>query len=527
MAGELNAFAKALARKPLLVSRSRFTECQRLLKHDKHSLANATELIMFDPGLCLMVLRHSNKIRSRSGQPLEITSISSAVNLLGENAMRNLIGGVTVLEDKIEDERILSDYYQLLDRSYHAARFSNSWSEIRKEVIPEVVGVAAVLRDIGEIALCAHHHSLFYKIRKLADERQVSLSYASNEVLGFSLNQLSAQLAKHWFLPEEVRDGMVPARCDRYRAQGVMLASECARLAEYGWYHRDIVNCEAVIADYLNTSVDQVCRVLHQTTVAIARRQILHRPSILAAQLVQQPYEVRECFAQRVRSSATISRKTLQKSAQVSSKKMRSAKVYAQCIQQIKTRVASDGASVNELVKNMLYGLSKGVNMPRVAFAMSDAGGASMSVKMAQGIDAALAKSLVFPCIDNTLFSLLMKSPRNIWINPRNIAKYLPLIPDEFSQQVLTGDFICSSIFRGDRPLGLVYCDRAGSDMPIDDGAFQSARALVSFTCKAIASVDIKRRAARKIARAGKKITGEIPANSDFEPVAIEMQSPK
>ncbi len=197
MASDLHVFAKALAKKPFLVGYKRLAKCQQLLKYSKRSLVNASELIMSDPGLCTAVLRNINRIRSQSENPLEITSIISAVNLLGENSMHSLIGSVPVLERKIKDKNILSDYYQLIDRSFHAAQFSKNWAITKNDPVPDEIGIAALLREIGEIALCTHHHNLFRQIRDCASEQHVSLSYASVEVLGFSLSQLSAQLAKY------------------------------------------------------------------------------------------------------------------------------------------------------------------------------------------------------------------------------------------------------------------------------------------------------------------------------------------
>jgi hypothetical protein len=525
MANDLHVFAEALAQKPFLVSANRFANCQRLLRYNKRSLIGASELIMSDPGLCTVVLRKVNRVRSRSKNPLEITSIISAVNLLGENAMLSLISNISLLEHKITDKNILSDYYQLIDRSFHAAQYSKNWAEIRNDPVPDEVGIAALLREIGEIALCTYHHDLFRQIRDRASEQHVSLSYASIEVLGFSLSQLSTLLAKFWYLPKVVRDGMDPTRSDRNRALGVMLASECTRLAEFGWYHRDMISCELVIADYLNTSFDQVCRDLHQTTILISRQRTLLKPSKFAALLAQHPYEVRECAAQVSGPSVAADGNASQDNPRVNPNKVRSAKIYTQCIQQIK-QAASGGAGVSELVKIMVRGLHKGANMHRVAFAMFDASGENLRIKVAKGFDARLAKAIVFPCADYTLFSALLQSPKSIWINAGNLKKVTPMIPDDFSQQVLTGDFVCTSLFRGDRALGLVYCDCVGGDLPIDNRACQQVKSLVLFTGRAITLAEDKRVSATKMPEPEPKSisVGRVTNKAPTDPTGVEDQ---
>ncbi len=510
MKNDLDIFARKLADKPLPVAENRFATCQRLLKYNKRSLAAAADLIMLDPALSMLVLRRVNRIRSKSENPLEISSVISAINLMGENAVSNLIGHVSVLEHKITDEKTVSDYYQLLDRSLHAAEFSNNWAKLRNDPVPEEPRVAALLRDIGELALCVHHHDIFEKIRLCASEKHISQSSASIQVLGFSLLQLSEQLAQHWFLADIIIDAMNPQRYHFYRAQGVMLASECVRLAEFGWHHRDMAECQALIADYLNISPDRVCRELYQTTLTIARQSLLHAPPVFAAQLVQEAYEVRECADKHNAKRNAVAESDVADTANPSTEaaietnreedlqKIQRSKIYAQGIEKIKARAISGESNATELINTMIDGLHKGVNMQRVAFAMFDAGRENLSVKMSKGVDAALAKKVRFSCVGNTLFTSLMKKPGSVWINAENFIKFRPLIPDGFFHSMCSEDFICTSLFCGNRPLGLVYSDCVGGEVSIDEQAYKETKSLVFFTGKAISQVSNTQLAAKK-----------------------------
>lgn len=494
---KLKRFAKDLADKPLPVSVTRFKQCQRVLKGSKRSLAGVSQLIALDPGLCMLVLRYVNRIRSRSTNPVEINSVVSAINLIGENVLSTLIAKAPVLQQKIAGDQAVRDYCALVDRSIHAAQFSKRWARIRNDGAPGELEVAALLRDVGELMLCAHDYEVFTTIRRLARERRISLSRASTSVLGFSALELSQQLARHWFLPDVVRDGMNSERWELYRPQGVMLASECARLAESGWYHDDMVACEELVATYLNISFERVYGDLHNVTLAIARKGLLHSPSVFAAQLVEQIEQNEDesptAVSTENKGEAAESR-SRQQDSDAEREKAKRAKIFALCAKQLKQQTASNKANIADLIKIMTQGMFTGLNLQRVVFAAYSEADNALVVKLARGIDLSAAGQFKFPCQGNTLFSSLLKSQKSVLVNHDNIEKLRPLIPDAFSVSLGSDSFVCASLFAGSRPLGVVYADCAGGDVQIDEQTYQGFKSLSAFTGKAIALISAKSR---------------------------------
>ncbi|MEM7293569.1 MAG: HDOD domain-containing protein [Pseudomonadota bacterium] len=193
MTTDLSTFSDALSKNPLLVPESRFSDCQRALKNQKLSLSQASRLIESDPALATTVLGHVNRARANS-DALEICSIVSAINLLGEGAARTLLGKVSVLEHKIREKPIVDDCLRLIDRMLHASIYCKHWAELRGDGAPSEAKLSALLKDIGELAVCTYHNDVFREIRAVASTSQVSSSFAAQKVLGFSYADLGREL---------------------------------------------------------------------------------------------------------------------------------------------------------------------------------------------------------------------------------------------------------------------------------------------------------------------------------------------
>ncbi|MEM7210119.1 MAG: HDOD domain-containing protein [Pseudomonadota bacterium] len=514
MAKDLKSFAKEIAEKPIFVPERAFKTCQLAIKNSRKSLSVASDIITQDPGLCMWVLRHVNRSRSKNSDRLEITSVMSALNLLGDQAAKQLIGRVDVLEHKITDRAVASVYSNLLDRMLHVSTFAERWAQLRGDQSASELRIAGLLRNIGELAVCAHHHEDYLAISKKAATPNTSLTSAAREVLGFSFDELSVELTQLWHLPELVADSNRCERLDVYRPQGVMLAAECTRLAEYGWFHSDMNICQEMIADYLNLDGVRTARLLHKTVLAIAQSNTLHAPSRFAAALVQISGDSRMRATRLVQPERAPSINRARQREHDTAVKLQRAKIFAKTVQVLKASTSNPNTSATDIVRCLLTGLHKGVGFSRVMFAMLDTGGDSMSVKLARGVDFDTARAMVLPCKDHTLFSSLMKSPKSMWINQNTFVKFQPLIPDAFCLQAGTQDFLCGSLFCGQRPIGLVYADQVGGDTPIDDRSFQHAKSLIQFAAKSLTIVENERRAARK----SKKKVVPATASSNAKP---------
>ena len=478
-----------LSEKPLYSSRRVLLKCLKALRSSKNNLAAVSPLILRDPGLTVRVLKNVNRVRRQSGKiRMEISSMRSAIHLLGENALKRVLVSAPVIEDKLGDKETIDAYYGLVDRAVSAAFLAKKWACLRNDTSPEEIEIATLLRDMGEMALCTHYFSDYRRVKAMAEKKHTSFSLLSKKLLGFCPMELSIQLARHWLMPEAVRDVCDSEKWHLHRLQCVALASECMHLAEFGWYHQDMLACQTITADYLNTDLGSFCSGLHQDALHLTRSNWLHNPTSLGANLVNMPMESRkyqEKIAQ-IKAKQHLQQVRLARKKQVQDKEERQRKeVLTNSISQIK-KMAGEGGPTIEFLKTMMDGLNRGVGLDRVAFAKYDKADTTAQIVIAQGMERSDSQALVFDCSKDNLFGSLMKSPSSIWINEDNFDEFSSLIPEQVCELIRSKSFICTSLFCGKHPLGLVYSDTGNSKKQLVSGAYSHAKSLVMLTGKAI-----------------------------------------
>ena len=497
---DLQKFADQLAKRTLPVTHTRSRQFKKIIKGGVRSLSVLSQLVSLDPGLSTRILRHVNYIKSKINEseaihinPIEINSVLSAINLMGEDKLISLISALPVLEEKIEDQRIVEDYKRLLDRCIHASHFAGYWARLRGDSVPGEIEIASLLRDIGEMAVCIYAHDAYREIDQRSKENTISRARISADVLGFSFMDLSMELSRRWWLPDIVRDGIDNSRWQLLRTECIMLASECARLIDYGWYHHNVSICEELVSSYLNIDYARVCRDLHLITLSIERKGVLHQRSSYAHRLVEPAIESSE-WDQRPPIYTTDQDKTAIRphAAPKPPDRSKNMPVFALTVKKIRQCVGSNTIETGALIKLMTNGIVKGLGCQRVILSLYDDKKNQLVVKKSHGIALVKAKVIDFSCEKNTLFYSLMQSQKFLLINKKNFLKMRAFLPHDFYQQTGEETFICASLFMGEAPLGLIYADRLATDDHDTAQLYKDFKMLVGYTCKALVPCDKK-----------------------------------
>ena len=198
--------------------------CTRLLASSQLALADVATRIADDPGLILAVLRRVNQ--GRGEHRARITSIDSAVNLLGQAQLETLIETVPVLEETCAGDD-LPRALRLYERQRLAAHFAVHWAQLREDKSPSECRVAAICSGFAEILLCVYHSEQYRRAAALAG---VCSEAAATQTFGVGYAQVGRELAATWALPELIGDALTPSRHQFYRPLGLMLANELARV---------------------------------------------------------------------------------------------------------------------------------------------------------------------------------------------------------------------------------------------------------------------------------------------------------
>jgi putative nucleotidyltransferase with HDIG domain len=152
------------------------------------------------------------------GFPQRISSISSAIILLGFNVIKSLIISASIFE-VMEDQDV-----ELWEHSLGCAVACSVMATRLGISDPEEVSTAGLIHDIGKVAIKMELAGVYQVLRDTVEERQVSLYFAENELLGLNHSEVGGWLAKKWNLPGKLVE---PIAChhDPRKAKTEQLAS--------------------------------------------------------------------------------------------------------------------------------------------------------------------------------------------------------------------------------------------------------------------------------------------------------------
>lgn len=150
------------------------------------------------------------------GFPQRISSISSAIILLGFNVVKSLIISASIFE-VMEDQDV-----ELWQHSLGCAVACNVIATRLGIKDPEEVSTAGLIHDIGKVAIKMELPEEYQMINRLMRERGMSMRQAEMEVLGLDHAEAGGWLAKGWNLPKKLIE---PVTChhDPRKAQGDQL----------------------------------------------------------------------------------------------------------------------------------------------------------------------------------------------------------------------------------------------------------------------------------------------------------------
>lgn len=129
------------------------------------------------------------------GFPQRISSLSSAIILLGFNVIKSLIISASIFEF-MEDQDV-----ELWEHSLGCAVVCNVLAKRLGVNDPEEVSTAGLIHDIGKVAIKMELPEEYQKIQQMVTERQVSMYTAEQEVLGVTHAEVGGWMAKSWNLP--------------------------------------------------------------------------------------------------------------------------------------------------------------------------------------------------------------------------------------------------------------------------------------------------------------------------------------
>ncbi|MDJ0808050.1 MAG: HDOD domain-containing protein [Gammaproteobacteria bacterium] len=472
MTESINSWVARLSSEPLPIMRRTLTRVKDLLQASSTSHRSLREVIEFDPGFTLHIFR---LLRGLANQPKEpVNKLSNALPLLGMQPIEQAVHTLPALEDRLKGppRRNLYDCYS---RAAHASIYTTELSRRLGFRDQDALASAAILQDIGEMALWNAAPEVMQQIHRLmlkGDGRED----AALQVLGFSLDILNQQLGKRWQLPELVQASHEIHNSFQPQPLTVMLACAVARDSTQSWTSNETLVHLELLAEFLEISLEQAQAQLHQTS-AVAARKLHGLPLPLPA--FRLAYAI-ETSSRRIKQAAKTDAKAEPRPAPSVKKIERTAQPATPPKTAVASKPAPSSNPLHESLTRTVDAMQAQHGLQNVMFAMLSSDKSKLTARFVSGDQAQTRlKGFQVNLQQPSLFSLLMKKPQAIWLNAGNLEKYQRMIPQALLQRLNADGFLVMSIFIKNKPVGLFYADnRSVTPGPLTGEQYTNFKAL-------------------------------------------------
>lgn len=456
--GAVDDWVNAITEDELPLFAQSLSEISTVASQARSSAGDLAQVISLDVSMSVRLLKIANS-PMLNPQNRTIDSVRAAVVLMGFDAVRDLAFSLSLVSE-LHGERAHPRVVELLAHAFHAASQAQVLALAGRDESPEEVFVAGLLLNVGEMAFWS---------RPRPETRDIDVRLAGGEdrdsaeraVLGFSLEALSRRLAEEWRMSGLLRDCMAAPAARSRRCRNVLLGDAIARTVErYGW---DSAETTAL--------VDQAAMRLHMSSADVGE---LLRQGTRAAGAMARRFGVsaiEQFLAPRVETAQSSP-----PSGEDAAPRLPDPQAELESVRALQ-RHAQDRPDVDTLMRLALDGLYRGAAMDRAFFAMLSPDRSKLTVRYAVGNDLQeLLREGRFRVDDHdrSLFGLLLKTGKIVWVDTARRDKLSALIGPEIDRWAGGTEFFAMPVFVRGRPVGLLYGDCAAGTGVLTDTAFAS-----------------------------------------------------
>ncbi len=468
----LDEWVKHIGHKSVPVQDASINALRQHCAQENASVAELEKTVNLDPGLVIHLLRLGNT-RTSGSLSTDITTIPQALMILGVQQVNELPQRLPGIKKTLKDAariRLLKTF----SRAYHAARQATRWAIQRRDMTPEEVFAATQLHFLGEMFVAMYAPALLDQVDKMHNEKNIASDEAQFIVLGFTLDQLTAKLARKWQLPGLLLEALHPENAKFPRAYGIMLAVQLARGSAIDWYAEKTCKIQENAAEWLETDLSELITGSHLLAVDVAHESALYGVPPAALGLAYIPSKPEEKMEIQEHDPIEGPAAEICLMPQIQSLKL---------LLRILTSKKLPTENTYKLISHILKGLHDGIGLNRVVFARLDTDNKLLKTEKIIGVDNdPLFGRFEISLEPANLFSQLMKKSQAVLINDQSREKFWPLVPDEFKKLIGTNSFIAMSIFVADKPVGMIYADRRHSACQVDEQAYQYFKTICKHT---------------------------------------------
>lgn len=452
-------------------------ELNAVTQADDSCATQLSEIILKDSALTAKVLRIANSVHHNPNADNPINTISRAVVQLGFQGIKAISLSVMMVDSLLKQDA-KSRMLEWMARGFHTGvQAENLMRAIDGNEKQEEVFITSLLLHVGEMAFWSCKNDIVEKLDKQLDAKSSGDAQLEHDILGTSMNAISQALAEEWKLGGHVREALSPGHHPSQATEAVLLAEEISLAAEQGWDSQ-------------------------------AFRDVLVKASLFSGQGLEDVRKLIEAGAEKAASVAVtygankichLIPSTTEKAKKPEPKSLKSDPQLQLDILREMGAMVEQMVDINTLFQVVVEGIHRGIGLDRVALCLIDPRVTTMTAKYVLGEDTEEWRSdMQFPVKSDqdNLFAHCLHSKRNVWLQKNKSFNLSHLINKKTERLVTVDNLLVSSVYAGNRSIGVIVADRGRKGPPITQEQHESFDHFSHQTSTSLALLAAKRKAA-------------------------------
>lgn len=406
-----------------------------LSEDDECRTDDLTKIILRDANLTSKVLKIANSIHyNRSFMPIK--TVSRGIVQLGFDNLKNITLASSLIDSflKGKPKALL---IESLAKSFHAAVQARALVPYLTGEHKEQVFIAALLRNIGELALLSTGRETAERFVSERNHHPENEAAISREILGVDINQINRGLIKEWSLGDLVRESCEDTVRPTTMACAVNVGNDLSK-----YIHKGVNSPEM-------EKIYQQMAALCNITPAAAKTQVIHMAE--EASVIAKSYGV-EVLLQALPDTQSGDDTVTKKPA------VRTGYEFQQHINQIH-KVMFDGGDISKIMQLSVTALFEGSGIPRVTISMLDYKAKSLDIRYVAGKGTSLWRQSVRIELDKLhkgeLLHEFLRVQQAVWYQPSEGLKPLGAL----GVLAAKGDVMLAPLKIDKRLVAILYAD--------------------------------------------------------------------
>jgi HD-like signal output (HDOD) protein len=470
------------------------SEVTSAVNSEKTSAADVAQAILRDPSLTSRLLKMANSFYYNPSSQ-EISTVSRAVMVLGFDQVRALALSL-VLIDNIVDGQQRDKLTDEIALSFHAAVQAEELARKTKTKAPENIFVATLLARLGNMAFWAFADDKANELLEQINSGTLSEKEAENQILGFSLKELTMELGKTWSLGELLEESLKDSSTDK-RVNMIHMGQLVAEASINGWDSEQAQAAMKEVAVTLDMNINDVKEMTQKSAVDAKKVTKLYGIT-KASNRIPQPNKAEKNVENKLITPTIVTTKPSSASDETV-EIIEPIKIDESLIEELAeinlevdihpepdsevqmtilgdiSRAIEEKPSINIILEMVLEGLYRGVGMDRSLFAIISPDHKTLTCKYAVGADSErLIANLVMDISSpNNIFNQVVKTKKAMHV-PSDPKMLSGTLTRHVIEQLGTPPYLVMPTIVKGKVIGVYMADRNASKRKINQQDFLS-----------------------------------------------------